>query len=43
MKLNVGKLRFNLSVWYIEKDSPFKKPLKFDNRILNDLRLIKNP
>jgi len=27
VKLDVGKLRFDLSVWDVEKDSPFKKPL----------------
>ena len=26
MKLNVEKLRFDLCVWNLEKDPPFKKP-----------------
>jgi len=43
VKLDLGKLRVHLRVWVPEKDSPFTKPLKFDNRIPNDLRLIKNP
>ena len=40
MKLDVGKLRFDLSVWDLEK-APLRKPIKIDNRICNDLRLNK--
>ena len=41
VKLNGGKLGLGLSMWDPEKDSTFKKSLKFCNRILNDLQLIK--
>jgi len=43
VKLNVGKLRFDLCVWDLEKEPPFKKPKYCDNRIYNDLRLVKKP
>jgi len=43
VKLNVKKVRFDLCVWDLEKDIPFKKPKWCDNRIHKDLRLIENP
>jgi len=41
VKLGAEKLRFDLSVWDLKKNSPFNKLLKIDNYILNDLILIK--
>ena len=37
------KLRFDLRLWNLEKVPPFKKPKWCDNRVHNDLILIKNP
>jgi len=34
VKLDVEKLRFDLSVWDLKKDSPFKKPLNLIVRFL---------
>ena len=43
VKIDVGKLRSDVSEWDLKKDSPFKKLLRFNNRILDDPRLIINP
>ena len=41
--MTVGKLRLDLGEWDPEKDSPFRKLIRFDNHVLSDIKLIKNP
>jgi len=43
VKLDVRKLRLDVSEWDLKKDSSLKKLLRFNNRVLNDLGLIIKP
>jgi len=42
MKFDVGITKFDLIVWYLEKELPIKRPNN-DNHVPNEPKLIENP